>query len=437
MTTSSLPRKLILTVVAAAAVLSALTAAAAVALHAHGEARLEAARLAFEARWGHLEAPSPRAPLSDPGNAARWLESGGRSLEVTLDDHLFYTELMARPGAAWTDAERAQARRILDEQRDALAELLMSGSTVAFRLASDGPAARGDETDHLEVISAIRLLVLETRLAWREGRRDDCLAALNALGRNADGLLRTPTLLAVSLGAATQIWTAGAAADVVGDPCADAATLVAVRDRLPSEDAIVSANRTLAASIAEIANEGLRYIEDVHDHSMGWTIPFWISNRYLLEDLVVAAALESWSRYLELGQIPVARWPADAAHAVWAGSDWPPWVAMAGAVTPNLLPTWARAQAASSRLTQVRFAVELRLASTGGVDAGACDRAGPPPIAVVTGAPVACRFDTGLDALVVEVTDGEVVLARHFEPGNLSALLPAIVIPAGGRDGCD
>ena len=437
MTTSGLPRKLIVAAVAVVAVLTALTAVAAVVLHLHGKARLEAARQAFEERWGHLEAPSPRASLSDPGNAARWLESGGRSLQVTLDDHLFYTELMARPGAAWTDAERAQARRILDEQRESLAELLQSGATAAFRLAADGPAARGDETDYLEVISAIRLLVLEARLAWREGRRDDCLAALDALGRNADGLLRTPTLLALSLGAAAQSWTAGAAADVVGDPCADAATLRAVRDRLPSEDAIVSANRTLAGSIAEIADEGLRYIEDVHDHSMGWSIPFWISSRYLLEDLVVAAALEAWSRYLELGQVPVSRWPADAANAVWAGSDWPPWVALAGDVTPNLLPVWARAQAASSRLAQLRFAVDLRLASPGGVDVETCGRAGPPPVAVVTNTPVACRFDAGLDAVVVEVSDGEVVLARHFERGNLSALLPAIVIPAGSRDGCD
>ena len=435
-TTRGIPRNLIIGTVVATAVSAILITAGAVAFHTYGNRRLDDAQTAFRVRWGHLEPPSPRVPLTDPDNGARWLELGGQAISVTLEDQRFYTQLMARSRTAWSTAESTQARRILDEQREALAQLLETGSNDGFRLASDNAGTAASETDYLDLVKGIRLLVLEARLAWGDGRSTDCLAALNALGRIADGLLRTPTLLSLTLGAATDRWTAGAAADIVSNPCADVETLRTLRNLLPSEDPIERANITLATSVAEISEEGLLYIENVHDPSMGWSVPFWVSNRFLFENLVVARTLEAWSRYLELGQVPVAQWPVGIDEKLWAGTEWPPWIALAGHFTPNLLPAWVRVQAAATQLEQLRYAIALRLASPGGLEANACELGGAAPLAALTGTPIVCRFDATLNAIVVEVTGAEEALERQFSSGSPPAMFPGIALPVDRIEEC-
>ncbi len=213
----------------------------------------------------------------------------------------------------------------------------------------------------------LRLLTLEARLAWSEGRTADGLAAINAIGRSTDGLLKTPIVMTSTIGSAATRWAVLSTTDFVGDPCTSVSTLEKLREILPTEDPIHRSSVTLAVAIAEIADEGLRYIDDDHDPSMGWSIPFWVSNHYLFEDLFVAGILDRWGRHLEFGRLPAARWSPDAATSIWDDSSWPPWLALAGTVTPNLLGATARAQAATAQLQQVELAIDTRIAALQGL----------------------------------------------------------------------
>ena len=243
-------------------------------------------------------------------------------------------------------------------------------------------------------------------------------------------------MLTLTIGSAATRWTTDAATSLVIDRCSTSRTLVRLRNALPSEDPVHRGNHTLATLIATVADEGLHYVDDLHDPSLGWTIPFWVSNRYLVEDLVIAGALESWNRYLELGQIPAADWPPDTTLTTWEGTSWPPWIAMGGTWTPNLLGIWARAQAASSQLQLLDLAIELRLASPSGIDRDACGMVGFSSPTALTGGPIECRFDEDRGAIVLDLPRAETTLQQHLSKTSSAAVFPVIVLPVGGTDDC-
>ncbi len=422
-----------------AALIAALAVAAAssVAVHLWGAHRLEAARAGFDERWGDLARVSPASPVPEHLNGARWLTAGGQAIICSTDDQRFIAELSARPPRTWSDAETATARRILHDQRAALTILLRAGVLDSFDLGIDDRPASYEEIDFLSLVKGLRLLTLEARLAWAEGRMDDSLAAFNAVGRSADGLLRTPVVMTLTLGAAAQRWAAAAAKDLVQDPCATAAVLDALRNRLPVESAVHRGNRTMAVSIAEVADEGLRYIEDIHDPSMGWSIPFWVLNRFLFEELLVADILDRWVRHLELGQVPAAAWADDAAHDIWDAPAWSQTLALTGTFTPSLGAVWVRVQAAKTELDQVTLALDLLCASAGRPRPDSCDLVTPGPLVPLTGNPVVCRWDAARGAIVIEVPDAEAVLVRHSARDNDSARLQEIVLSVAPPDeGC-
>jgi len=401
-------------------------------IHVYGTHQLKNARSDFDARWGHLVLDPPPTSLPDHENGARWLLAGGQATICSLEDRKFITALSAESALGWTNTEQARARWILHEQQNALGILLRSVSFSSFHLGTDGTRANHDGIDFLSIVIGLRLLTVEARLAWSEGRTTDCLAALDAVSRAADGLLRTPVVLTSTIGSAASRWSASAAADLVSDPCTSTATLEELQRVLPSEDPIHNSNITLTSSIAEIADEGLNYVEDLHDPSMSWSLPVWVSNRYLLEDLVVAEILDRWGSFLEIGQQPAAEWPADAGRSGWGDAAWPPWIALSGAFTPNLLSARVRAQAASTSLQQIKAALDLRLASPNGLDGDPCSLVEDTRPTVLTGKPINCRYDEERRTIVIEVPEAEQTLSPFVSAANHASRFPPIEIPVGG-----
>jgi hypothetical protein len=404
------------------------------ALHNYGAHRRSTAHRELVTRWGHLDHSSPPAPVPDHTNAARWLAAGGQAIVCTTEEMELIGKLSAIPADDWDPDEERRIEDALSGQHHAISLLLRAGRHETFFLGADGIAANHDEINFLAMVRGLRLLIVYARSALNENRTDDGLAALTAVSRSADGLLRTPIVSALTSGAAAQRWAARVAMEVVRDPCVSHETLIALRDALPTEDPIQRGNQTLVASVEEIADEGLSYTDDRHDPSLGWSIPFWVSNRYLLEDLVVAEILARWSRYLELGQQPVARWPADAELATWGDGPWPPWVAMAGDYTPNLLAVWARVQAAASERLQLRCAIDVRLASSSGLGPDACATTDWSEPAALTGEPVGCRYDSSSDAIVIELDGARAALATHLSVQTQAASVEVIALPVGPRE---
>ena len=424
-----LTRKIIRWLALGIGILVVATALGSLALHLYGAHRLERARSDFDAKWGHLTRIEPSPSVPDHENGARWLMAGGRAIVCTMEDRRFYGQLSNIPASGWTDRERSRALWILHEQQNALEILLRSGTCSSFNLGTEGVRASYEDLDFSSILMGLRLLMLEARIAWSEGRASDSLAALNAVGRAADGLLKTPIVMTSTIGSAATRWTARAAANFVSDPSTDFRAFKGILAALPSEDPAHRGNITLAVSVAEIADEGLRYIDDSHDPSMGWSIPFWVSNHYLLEDLLVAKILERWGHQLELGQEPAARWSSGAGHEIWGDRSWPPWLALGGTYTPNLSSVRAREQAASTELLQVKVASRLRLASPEGLGPDACATlTGSVPTAL-TGEPIACRYDEEREFIVIETPGAVEALRAHVSVESQAATFPPVEIP--------
>jgi hypothetical protein len=426
----TMTRKLIrITLLGVCVVVLALVAAA-VGVRTYGKLRLAAVRDRLEHRWGPLSRPAPPAPVPDHSNGARWLVAGGRAISSDTRDIKLVGRLSGLSARSWTEEETAEVERILAAQEDAITLLLRAGTCSTFHLGDDGINAEHHEVEVLRIVQGLRLLVLASRHAWIEGRALDGIAALEAVSRSADGLLRTPLVFGVTGGAAAQRWSSSAALDVVEDPCADPATLRALRQILPTEDPIDRGNRVFAAALAEIADEGLDYIDDHHDPSLGWSVPFWIPNRTLFEDLVVAEILDSWSRFLELGGRPMVDWPFDVSTRQWGDSGWPPWLVMRGTFTPTMAAVWANAQAASSELHQLRLALEIRLSAPDGLDENVCRLVDISTPTRLTGEPVSCRFDTEQRAVVLRLERAEESLQDLLSVHSGAASFPEVVIPA-------
>lgn len=403
-------------------------------VHAYGEHRLRKARAEFDSTWGHLTTIRTPPEVPDHSNGARWFTAGGFAIVWSIEDQMFVGDLSGRTARNWTSTETSRATRILHEQQNALAILLRSGSFEVFHIGAFGKRTTHEQIPLMDMIKGLRLLIVEARLAWKTGRTEDGVDALNAVARAADGLLRTRVVMSSIIGAAATRWTAGGAADLVGDPCVSDEVLSGLRATLPIEDPTFWADVTMATEVQEIADEGLDYIEDFHDPSLGWSIPFWVSSPYLLEDLFVAGILERWGRHLEIGQIPAARWPENPGEEIWGDATWPPWQALAGTITPNILSGRARAQAASAVMQQLRIALDLRLAAPDGLGPESCDLVNDLSPTALTGESVSCRFDPVRNVIVIEIPGAEEALVGHISAGNNASHFPPIVIPVGRID---
>jgi hypothetical protein len=412
-------------------------AAASLALHAYGAHRLSRSQAAFSDHWGRYIQQTPTAVSSERDNGARFMVFGGRAITCSIDEHRFVAELSGRPAAGWSDVELARVRWILREQRPALSILLRAGEADGFDLGIENRVPNYDDIDFLGLVRGLRLLTLEARLAWAEGRVEDSLAAIEAASRSADGLLRTPVVMSLTLGAAAQRWSLSAAKDIIRDPCAEDDSLLELAARLPAESAVGAATTTLATSVAELAEEGLAYRDDRHDPSVSWSLPYWISNHFLFEELFLAGILDRWDRQIELGRHPAAGWSSDTIRGIWGGRWWLPGLALTGSFSPNLAAVWVRAQAADTERLQIALALELRRASDGALTRDACRSVAASRPTPLTGEPVVCRADPTGRTLVIDVPGAEATLIRHSAPDNDSARFESIVLPVGPRpDGC-
>lgn len=414
-------------------------ALASFALHLYGAFRLNQARSDFDTRWVRTEPAPPPTSLPDHANGARWLMAGGQAIICSTEDMTFLGAISGRSAREWTETEQSRAKWILHEQQNALAILLRSGSFDAFHLGTEGSRATYDEINVLDIVTGLRFLTVEARLAWIEGRTSDSLMALETVSRAADGLLRTPIVMASIVGSAANRWLASATADLVDDPCTSAETLSELRNLLPLEDPVHSSHITLVNSVAEIADEGLDYVEDFHDPSVSWSLPLWVSNRYLLEDLLVAGIVERWGRFLELGQRPAAGWTPDAVRTGSEEPSWLSWIALAGAYTPNLLRTVVGAQAASTEIQQLRAALDLRLASPDGLNEASCSLVDDPRPTALTGEPIGCRVDEQRGLIVIEVPGAaQALIAFYLDHNHNGAQLPPIELRMDVTDvGCE
>ncbi|MGD8439299.1 MAG: hypothetical protein PVG53_02095 [Holophagae bacterium] len=432
-----LTRRLVLWAALAIGVFLASMVATSLAVHAYGAHRLTASQATFAERWGQYILPPPAAVPTDRANGARFMVLGGRAMTSSVDEHRFIAELSGRPAASWSDADTDRAREILGEQQTALSILLQSRTADGFDLGIENRPPNYNDIDFLALVRGLRLLTLEARLAWAEGRVEDGLAAIETASRSADGLLRTPVIMSLTLGAAAQRWVLSAAKDIVGDPCAGSTVLDGLARRLPAEPAVRSAIGTFVTSVAELAEQGLAYRDDVNDPSVSWSLPYWISNHFLFEDLLIAEILDRWNRQIELGLHPAAGWSRETADSIWGGRWWPSGLALNGAYSANLTGVWVRAQAADTEHQQVAFALELRRRSPAGLTRDACRavaEASPTPL---TGQPVVCRADPSGQSLVIDVPDAEATLVRHSALDNDSARFEPIILSVGPRpDSC-
>ena len=338
-----------------------------------------------------------------------------------------------RPAHGWTEAELARVRWILHEQQPALELLLRSARFDDFHLGRSGRRVHHEEIEVMNIVKGLRLLVLEARLADADGRFGDAIAALTTVGRSVDGLLKTPTVATWIIGSAATRWTAWAAADLVRNPCADPSMLTELRGALPREDPLRAGDATLARAVIEVADEKLAYIEDRNDPSVGWSVPFWIPNHFLFEDLIVAELVDRWDAFLELGHRPAAGWSIQDDPSDSLVSPWPGWFAMTGDYRPNLLSARSRAQAAASELQQLDLAVEMKAASPAGLDRTACDSIDTTAPTALTGGPVICRYDERNSIIVLEIPGATDVLQRFSTGNNRVGYLPPIELPVGPR----
>lgn len=433
----TLTRRLVLWAALAIGVFVASMVATSLAVHAYGAHLLTRSQATFAMRWGPYILPPPTAVPPDRANGARFMVLGGRAMTSSVDEHRFIAELSGRPAASWSGADLARAREIVGEQQPALSILLQSRTADAFDLGIEDRPPNYNDIDFLALVRGLRLLTLEARLAWAEGRVEDSLAAIETASRSADGLLRTPVIMSLTLGAAAQRWVLSAAKDIVGDPCARGRVLDGLAARLPAEPAVRSAIGTFATSVAELAAEGLAYRDDVNDPSVSWSLPYWISNHFLFEDLLIAKILDRWGRQIELGLHPASGWSSETADSIWGGRWWLSGLALTGAYSANLMAVWVRVQAADTEHQQVAFALELRRRSPDGLARDACRSvvaASPTPL---TGQPVVCRVDPSGPSLVIDVPDAEATLVHHSALDNDSARFEPIILPVGPRpDSC-
>jgi len=418
----------------ALAILAVATLLAALGTHAWGAHRLRVARAELARHSSPPARPASSTPLPDHLNGARWLVAGGQAVICTDEDYKVYGVLADRPAATWTDEEMERARRILDEQQPALDLLLHSGALTRFDLGIDGGAANHSEIDFLSVIRGLRLLALQARVAWFDSRTATYLEALAAISRSADGLLRSPVVMATTVGSAAARWTVWAASEMVSDPCVPAEEIERLHTLLPGEDPVTCSDATLVRAVADLADKGLAYREGRHEPNVSWSLPFWVANRFLVEDLVVAEVLDRWNRQIAMGRLPGAQWPPEPASVIWDDAGWPHRLALNGTIVLNLFNERARAQAAATELRQLRTALELRASSPDGLHAGACADIDPGPPLPLTGGALACSFDRSRGVIVIDVPGGAETLIGHTTLANRAEHLLPMELAVGPRN---
>lgn len=182
------------------AALALVALAALTVLRYLGSRELERAAARFEATVGPLDFAAYRPdPVPDADNAALPVLEAAERAEGLIDEDCRIGAL-ARPNrraaADWSDEDWRQARRVVDCGRE-VAEILdravgRSGSSFGLDYSA-GPEM--EIPNLLHVNQTGHLLFTRARLAWREGRTDEAVRAVETLAAVSRALQGEPPLI--------------------------------------------------------------------------------------------------------------------------------------------------------------------------------------------------------------------------------------------------
>jgi hypothetical protein len=297
----------------AAGGLLALGLLGSLALRAYGRMRLRAASTALAERGGSLALASYELPDIPPAeNAATWLEAGAsvviwdRKSDVAIRGYRGVTSLRAAaamPWASWDAVTLQAVRAALVQNEGALAILHRAADKprssfgISYR---EGKRARVPSLYKLR--TATTLLLLEARLAARQGDREGILSAVRTIRRCVDSASAEPMLLMVLVGTAIEDDLLGLVADLATSTeprIADPQFLRRLAAELPEGDRLAQLRRSMLLDAAVTADA----------FRVGDPTPVERILIFPFQELAQAAVVEHTLQSLEVTKTPVGGRP--------------------------------------------------------------------------------------------------------------------------------
>jgi hypothetical protein len=240
--------------------------AALLALRIYGSARLAAAEKDFAERVGPREATaSVPAKVPEEENSAFFLRAGGEAMSLPGDDKPQVGELSMAPAESWTEAQRANVRRIRANNGPAL-ELLHRAAGMTR--SNFGAIAWDTKTHQLtapplfKLMTAQRLLLVDARMAVLEHDPARLLADAASMATMAAGLERETPTVELQVGIACEKMLLAAVSDAVADPSIDRETLTKLQAMFVDTDLRAAWRRSNVAQQTEISKHVAEVISD-------------------------------------------------------------------------------------------------------------------------------------------------------------------------------
>lgn len=299
---SHLRRKLIRALVAGASLLLAVLPVAILTLRLYGAWRLDAAKAHFE-ELGPLElasyAPPPVRDRSQ--NAAFWLQRGAELLHLDDSERELLSRRVGKPGEPWSDSELDAMSSMLEVHSRARRLLALAGPFEVSSLGIDyedpgafGPWARFPSTS--------ALLAVECDFHRQRGENDAALETLHLLETSAAAYQRESLLLTRIIGYLYErhsVDCLSALLQQIDDPSG----LEAVERDLSHLESVRAPLRRVL--LREGANfHALSRPEDLFEIKRPALRRLLRLARY--DRLVASVRLESWVRFVELADTPLA-----------------------------------------------------------------------------------------------------------------------------------
>jgi hypothetical protein len=210
------------------------------ALRIYGSRRFGAAEREFARRIGTAEATaSVPANVPNGENAALFLRAGAEAMNLPGDDKPQVGEMSMAPAESWSEAQRANVRRILANNGPALEPL----HRAAAMTRSNFGAIAWDKKTHelkappvLKLMTAQRLLLVDARMALLEHDSARLLADAASMATMAAGLERETPTVDLLMGIACEKMLLAAVSDAVADPSTDRETLTKLQGMVVDTD---------------------------------------------------------------------------------------------------------------------------------------------------------------------------------------------------------
>jgi hypothetical protein len=222
--------------------------AALLALRIYGSAHVAAAEREFARKIGPREATaSVPANVPDGENAAVFLRAGAEAMILPGNDRPQVGELSMAPAESWSEAQRADVRRILANNGPTLERL----HRAAGMTRSNFGAVAWDTKTHelttpplLKLMTAQRLLLIDARIALLEHDSARLLADAASMATMAAGLERETATVELQVGMACEKMLLAAVGEAVAEPSIDRETLTKLQGMLVDTDLRVAWRRS-------------------------------------------------------------------------------------------------------------------------------------------------------------------------------------------------